>query len=182
MGLYTTFAQVWYPDETDTAEFNTLLATLASSIENGLQPRLAKQELAIGLKAGLTGTVSLTASATAPVSVTANNACFAQGLTISSGVITVATPGMYLVSGAVGIQNISGHTAKIWIQKNSTTLASDEQVSSASFYQVAKAVSVANCVAGDTIKMLIGDAVGSGATTASNLDMTHLSVAMIQAV
>lgn len=182
MGNTTADLLIWTPDANDTAEPDVYLATMSQSMEDGLGNRLRTQELAIGLKAGYTAAPTLTTTMTvAAVTVNASNGSFSQGLTISGGIVTVATPGMYIVSGAVGVQNIAGHTAKIELRKGSTILVSDEQKSDATFFQAAKATTVVNCVAGDTISMRIGDAAG-GATVASNLTMTHLTVAMIQAV
>lgn len=183
MGTYTPNGQVWMPGTGDTAELNTLLATLASSIESGIVPRLAHQEIAVGLKAGFTSTPALTSTmTTANVSITGNNGSFQQGITISGGIATVATAGMYLISGALGIQNVGSHTAKIDLMKNATVLCSDEQLSSNTFYQVAKCTTVVNCVAGDTLSMKIGDAVNGGASVAANLTLTHFTIALVQAL
>jgi hypothetical protein len=182
VGAYTPNAQVWYPGTGDTAELNVLLATLASSIENGLEPRLARQELAVGLKAGLATQQTLsTTFVLAPMSITGNNGSFNQGLTISAGVVTVVTPGMYLISGALGITNTAGKSSKIQLRKNGSVIAADEQASSASYYQVAKANTVVNCIAGDTLSMFMADGVG-GVTTSIDTSLTHFTVAMIQAL
>lgn len=182
MGQLTPKAQVWYPAITDTIEINTLMATMASSIENGIQPRLALQEIAVGLKAGFTSAPTLSSALTvAGVTVNSANGSFAQGLTIAGGIVTVTTPGMYLISGSLGITNISSHTAKIELRKGAIPLAADEQISNPSFYQVAKQTTVVNCIAGDTLCMMIADAAG-GAGVAANLALTHFTVAMIQAV
>jgi hypothetical protein len=88
---------------------------------------------------------------------------------------------MYLVTGALGVDNVAGHTAKLDIRKGSTVLVANEQKSDASFFQCATATTVVNCVAGDTLSMRIADAAG-GATISTNLALTHFTVAMIQAV
>lgn len=185
MGFLTSKAKVWYPALTDKMQLHTLFATMASSIENGLQPRLELQERAIGLKASPATQVTLTTSAqTMPVVVNSANGNFAQGLTVTNGVVTVATPGMYMISGSLGIQPTLGGaatTAALNIFKNSIAIISDEQLSSANFYQAAKGTSVINCVAGDTIKLTGRCATGT-IQTAADLALTHLTVVMVQAI
>lgn len=182
MGIVTSDLLIWTPDEDDDLEPDVYLATMAQSIEEGVGTRLRLQELAVGLKAGFTSAPVLSSTmATAAVTVNTSNGSFKQGLDISGGVVTVVTPGMYIVSGSVGVTNISGHTAKMELRKGTTVLASDEQKSDASFFQAAKQTTVVNCIAGDTLSMRIGDAAG-GASVASNLALTHFTVAMIQAV
>lgn len=182
MGNITSDLLIWTPDEYDTAEPDSYLATMAQSLEDGVGNRLRTQEVAVGLKAGFTSAPTLSsAMPVAAVTVNTANGSFAQGLTIAAGIVTVVSPGMYLVSGSVGVQNISGHTAEIQLRKGSTILAIDSQKSDVNYFQAAKATTVVNCVAGDTLSMRIGDALG-GATVASNLALTHFTVAMIQAV
>lgn len=183
MGQTTTNLQIWTPDEFDLNEPDVYLADMAASIENGAGERLNLQEMAIGLKAGLTSSaVTLSSTlAIAPVTINSSNGSFNQGLTITGGIVTVITPGMYSVSGALGVTNVSGHTAKLELHKGSTVIIADEAKSDATFYQAAKASTIVNCIAGDTLSMWIGDAAG-GATVAGNLALTHFTVAMIQAV
>jgi hypothetical protein len=181
MGNVTSDLLIWTPDENDTQEQNVNLATMAQSLEDGVGDRLRKQELAVGLKAGFTSAPTLTSSlAIAAVTINTSNGSFKQGLDISGGVVSVVTPGMYIVSGSLGVSNIASHTAKLELRKGSTVLAADEQKSDASFFQAAKATTVVNCVAGDQLSMWIADAAG-GAAVASNLALTHFTVAMIQA-
>jgi hypothetical protein len=182
MGNVTSNLQIWSPDEDDQHEPDVNMATMAASIENGVGPRLNLQEMAIGLKAGFTSPPTLSSTMTnAAVTINTSNGSFKQGLDISAGIVTVITPGMYLLSGSVGVDNVSGHTAKIELRKGATVIASDEMASNASFYQTAKATTIANCNAGDNLTMRIGDAAG-GASVAANLALTHFTVAMIQAV
>lgn len=99
MGAYTPVAQVWYPDTSDTAEFNTLMSTLASSIENGLGARMTKQELNKGLLVSLSSTYMLPASsALGVVPYTVGSPGYNNGVTLSSGVATIVTPGLYAMS------------------------------------------------------------------------------------
>jgi len=183
MGSTTALDLIWTPDENDPAEPDVYLKTMAQSIEDGVGDRLRVQELAIGLKAGFASVpAALTSTMTvAPVTINSSNGSFKQGLDISGGVVTVVTPGMYLVSGSLGIAAIAGHFGRVDIRVGATVLCSDEQITNATYNTVAKCSTVVNCVAGDTLTMRIADSV-SGATVASNLALTHFTVAMIQAV
>ena len=124
MGSTTADLLIWTPDDNDSAEPDVYLKTMAESIEDGVGDRLRLQELAIGLKAGFTSVpAALTSTLTvAPVTINASNGSFKQGLDISGGVVTVVTPGMYLVSGSLGVTNTAGHTAKMDIRKGATVL------------------------------------------------------------
>lgn len=182
MGVVTPNLQIWTPDANDKDLPDVNMAAMASSIETGVGPRLQLQEQAIGLKAGFTSAPMLSSTmTTAAVTINSSNGSFKQGLEIAGGIVTVITPGMYLISGAVGVQNIANHTAKIELRKGATTLVADEMVSHITYYQAAKANTVVNCVEGDTLSMRIGDAFG-GASVAANLALTHFTVVMIQAV
>jgi hypothetical protein len=182
MGSTTALDLIWTPDENDPAEPDVYLKTMAQSVEDGIGDRLRTQELAIGLKAGYTSAPTLSSTmAIANVTINTSNGSFKQGLDISGGVVTVVTPGMYMVSGGLGVTNIAGHTAEIQLRRGSTQLVVDSQKSDATFFQAAKCSTVVNCVAGDTLSMWVGDAAG-GAAVASNLAMTHFTVAMVQAV
>lgn len=102
MGLFTPLAQVWYPTDTDTAELNTLLATLASSIENGLQPRLALQEKFVSavLNVATTGTINLPQDTAVTIPFIVSSFGYnTGGMTLSgSGVLTVAQKGLYAIN------------------------------------------------------------------------------------
>lgn len=181
MGQTTANLQIWTPDEGDLDEPDVYLASMAASIENGAGERLLLQEVAIGLKAGLSSTFSLTSSwQIAPVAILSVNGSFAQGITLSGGVATIVTPGMYLISGSMGINNIAGHTAKVELRKNGSGVVSDEQKSDPGFFQVAKQTTIVNCVAGDTLALYVADAAGGGIAQIG--PMTHFTVGMIQAV
>ena len=187
MGLYTSLAQVWYPDETDTAEFNTLLATLASSIENGLQPRLALQEKAIGLKVSLNQNEwqipGGNPSAVIPYRQTGTRGDFNQGFTFSGGTATVQTPGMYFMTASIGPAvdtSTGGKGIKIIAQKNGVQIAGSE-VPGAVAWVGSPVTCVVNCVAGDTLRAIAG--ITNSATSAPNNDVSsHMSIAMVQAI
>jgi hypothetical protein len=182
MGQVTPILQVWTPDDADLDEPDVYLASMAASIDNGAGKRLQLQEKAIGLKAGFTFAGTLPNTLTiANVVITTTNGCFKQGLDIAGGVVTVETPGMYLVSGSLGVTNTTNHTARIELRKGATALVGDEIASNPNYYQAAKATTIVNCVAGDQLSMWICDTLG-GAAVAANLSLTHFTVAMIQAV
>jgi len=118
---------------------------MAQSIEDGVGNRLRFQEIAVGLKAGIAAGTGIPMSvATAPYSITAANGNFTQGLTISGGIVTVATPGMYIVTASLGIQpkNPADRTTAVDIYKGSTKLAGAELLQSTDYY----ITSVASCV------------------------------------
>lgn len=185
MGAFTPLGQVWYPDTSDTAELNVLLSTVASSIEDGLQPRLAHQELAVGLKASLDGwTIPPTNIATnIPVTVTAGLSDFNQGFSFSAGVATVVTAGMYLVTASLAPRNPdNAGGCKVFIVKNSTIFAGSEVAFNNTVWINAQATSVINCVAGDTIRAQ-GTLSGTpGSAHTSYGQNTYLSIAMVQAL
>jgi len=189
MGNTTSDLLIWTPDENDLAEPDVYLATMAQSLEDGAGARLRLQEAAVGLKAGIAaGTGIPVATATAPYTITAANGNFSQGLTISGGVVTVATPGMYIVTASLGIQPKSpaDRTTAVDIYKGSTKLVGAELLQSSSTYITSVASCVVNCVAGNTLYVKWHSAAPAGvntdATMAADTALTSFTVAMIQAV
>lgn len=189
MGSTTADLLIWTPDEDDPAEPDVYLKTMAESIEEGVGDRLRTQELAVGLKAGIAGGTGIPVTAAiAPYSITAANGNFTQGLTISGGVVTVATPGMYIVTASLGIQPKAtpDRTTAVDIYKGATKLAGAELLQSANYYITSVASCVVNCVAGDTLYVKWHSAAPGGvstdATLAADSALTQFTVAMIQAV
>lgn len=196
MGLYTPNAQVWYPTTADTAEINVLLATLASSIEDGIEPRLAHQEIAVGLRATAPHSsftipyhdgsgAADTRGIRIPYQVTATFGDFSQGLTISSGVATVATAGMYFISAGMGTAGANaGHGVKTLLFKGSTLIGVDERVMNDNNNWVnAVATTVVNCVPGDTISAR-GYVTGAPytSTLTNSAETTYMSIVLVQAL
>jgi hypothetical protein len=191
MGAYTTNAQVWYPDTSDTAELNTLMSTMASSIENGLGARQAYQEIAVGLKASCAASAFTIAhqpsgvpATVIPYAVSGTKGDFNNGFTFSGGVATIQTPGMYTFTASVGPGSGSSGTngCKIGLQKNGSFVALSEAPMHASIWVATSATVVMNCIAGDTLRVLCCT---TGSTVASYLnatDPTHVSIALIKAV
>lgn len=184
MGLYTPNAQVWYPDTGDTAEINTLLGTQASSIENGLGARLAHQEVAVGCKLGMGSMQLQEAMALCNMQVAATAGCFNNGMTVSAtGIVTIQTTGMYLVSGGLGIVNVSGHSVKFEVRKNNASFLYDEVASSSQFWQFCKGSTAVNCVAGDTLALYGADAAATtGVGTINDPLYNHFTVVLIKAL
>lgn len=184
MGQLTLNAKVWYPSTTDTAEINVLMATLASSIENGLQPRLALQEKALGLKASIPdNTFAISSTATVlPYQVTAGFSDFNNGFTLTAGVATVTVAGMYLVTATCGATTGSGTGIKIYLQKNGSVLAVAELPQSTAIWVNPQVTTVLNCVPGDTISVRGAWTAGSGSTTLRQQETNYLSIAMVQAL
>lgn len=191
MGNVTSDLLIWTPDSDDLAEPDVYLTTMSASIEEGVGERLRAQEVAVGLKAGITvGTGIPETEAIAPFTITANNACFAQGMTISGGVVTVATAGMYIMSASLGIQpkTPADRTSAIALYKGSTELAGAELLQSTSYYITSTGSCVVNCIVGDTLYVKWHSAgpppagTNGNATMAAKTALTSFSVSMIQAV
>lgn len=189
MGSTTADLLIWTPDEDDPAEPDVYLKTMAESIEDGVGDRLRTQELAVGLKAGIAGGTGIPVTAAiAPYSIVSANANFKQGLDISGGVVTVSTPGMYIVTASLGIQpkNPADRTTAVDLYKGNTKLAGAELLQSTSYYITSVASCVVNCVAGDTLYVKWHSAAPGGvstdATMAADSALTQFTVAMIQAV
>lgn len=187
MGGYTPVAQVWYPDVTDTAKLNTLLATMASSIEDGLGARMVKQETVKSLlgtvTAGSTWTLSNTVEATVPYSI--NTGGYNDGLTISSGVVTVSTPGLYYVSASVLTTQVDGYV-DLQLQRNGGTISRPLGPGSPAGAGIgpASGAFIFNCVAGDTLRARVTIQGTTGAVKINTLQATYnvLSVVLIKAL
>jgi hypothetical protein len=151
MGAFTPLDEVWYPDEDDTSEINTLLATQASSIEEGIGQRLRAQETFLGLFATRPTGQVLTKQALTTVGFDLNSSqCFNTGFTFSNGIVTIATPGLYYVGVNVVI-NIPDGYGEICIVKSGVEFGKVLQFRASSNNVGLATSSVINCVAGDTI-------------------------------
>jgi hypothetical protein len=187
MGAFTPLDDVWYPDEDDTAEQNVNLATQAASIEEGIGARLRHQELAIGLKASLNSSAWTIPGngilpQRVPYAISGERGDFTQGLTITNGIITVATAGMYLVTATLGtLGAINGAGIKLFLDKNGTFLAGAESPMVAPTWGNTQVTTVLNCVPGDTI-LTRGQIQSTTTSLACNGESTHLSVVLVQAL
>lgn len=186
MGAYTPNSQVWYPDGTDTAEINTLLATVASSIENGIGARLEHQEIAVGAKLNAplsyvipSGSTFANAT-TVPYSNDGTLAAFNNGMSVSGGVVTIATTGMYIVTASLGGLNTAGRSVVNYLCKNGAYVASAEVPTNTSVYVSSQANCVLNLVPGDTISVK-ARSTGGTLTIAQNPELSYLTLAMVQA-
>lgn len=184
---------VAYPELDDLDQPNVWGATMAQSIEDGIGARLRQQEVAVGLKAGITpGTGIPLQGTTAPFVVLKTNGGFNQGFDLAGGVATVKTKGMYLVTSSVGINPSSrnssntGRTVSITLAQGTTELAGSEIKADADYYQNAAATTVISCVPGDTIRVIWRSASDRGATgnaaLADSSVLNYLSIALIQAI
>lgn len=184
MGAVTPIDKIWYPDETDVDQPNVYMATHAQSIEDGIGARLRHQEVAVGLKAGLASTMTLRNTlAIVPFQVNNATANFAQGLTISGGIVTVQSKGMYLVTLSIGLGTVSGDSIVPVIYKGTTAVASTEISSDPTKYATGQCTVVINCDIGDTIYgMARNGKTGATAPTSPTDSLSYLSIAMVQAV
>jgi hypothetical protein len=155
MGAYTTNAQVWYPGTTDTAELNTLLATVASSIEDGLGARMLSQEKLVSAVLAIPNNSSFPALA-ANTDVTPNFQVTTFGyntgdMTLSAGTLTIATPGVYFLSSTMTFNDNTSYYV------HSIMISGAEKVRGFSFkpnggaFQYSSQTSVVKLAAGDTI-------------------------------
>lgn len=160
MGFYTPNAQVWYPAPTDTGQLDTLLATMASSIENGIQPRLAKQELTKSLLAtvlqGSTWGLANGVEATMPFTVNAGNYNNGMNHSGSTYITTIETPGLYNVSVSCLAQISSGYV-DLRLYKNAGVIGRSlgASTSAGGGFAPASVSQVMQYAAGDTIKSTI---------------------------
>lgn len=167
MGAYTPNAQVWYPDGTDTAELNTLLATLASSLENGLGARMTAQENLVSAVLAIPNNSSFPAIA-ANTDTTLNFQVTSFGyntgnMTLSNGVLTIVTPGIYFVSSTITFQDHSSyysHSIKInGVEK----VRGFSNKPNGGAFQYSAQTSVVKLAAGDTVATVVNSSTNAGA-------------------
>lgn len=187
MGGYTPVAQVWYPDVTDTAKLNTLLATMASSIEDGLGARMTKQETVKSLlgsvTAGSTWTLSNAVEATVPYSI--NSGGYNDGLTLAGGTVTITIPGLYYFGASVLTTQTNGYV-DLQLQRNGGTIARALAAGSPAGAGIgpASGATVFNCVAGDTLRARVTIQGTTGSIAINTLQATYnvLSVMLMKAL
>lgn len=158
MGAYTTTAQVWYPDLSDTAKLDSLLATMASSLENGLGARMTKVETKKSLFASVTASSTWAlvngTEATIPYSINSGNTN--DGFTLTGGIVTIITPGLYTINASCTTNMVSGY-ADIRLYKNATVLSralADSTTAGGGFASGPVAATL-EFAAGDTIKATV---------------------------
>ena len=188
MGAYTPKAKVWYPDTNDTAKINTLMSTMASSIENGIGSRLAQQEIAVGLKASLTDwqipNGNNYPAGFVPYVVNSSDMNFNNGFDFSNGIATIKTAGMYFITASIGPQGSATNCGiAIAIHKNGSIFAKSEVPFSGSVWVNTQANCVVNCVAGDTLAAK-ATVTGAPSTTykSAGSGVTYLSISLVQAL
>lgn len=171
---------VYYPDPDEVDQPNVYLATMAQSISDGIGARLRQQEVAVGLKAGLSSQLLLDNNLQiVPFVVNNATANFAQGMTISGGMVTIQTAGMYLVTVSMGLTTVAGDSIVPVLYKNATPFASSEVPSAIDKYAVGQVTSVINCVPGDTIHARARNGKTGAKTLTSPADtLNYISIAM----
>lgn len=187
MGQYTPNAQVWYPDTSDGAELNTLFATMASSIEDGVGSRLKKQEQAVACQVSLEVNQNISVEFVVQYNVN-SGPTYNNGLTVNAaGSVTIITPGIYFVSTNVYTQQASGFTGYCVpnIRKNaskiSTSICSPTTVGS-NKVGVSSITTAAICNAGDTLDVLVTAAGGTTTLLAGNdKNLNTFTVALMRA-
>lgn len=182
----TTPDGIYYPDSNTLMNFDAILSTMASSIQNGIGKRLALQEIAVGLKGSIASNrwnVPVVTPTLVPYTIASVNGDFNQGMDFTEGLAKVQTPGMYLVTATLGIiGGVTGRGIKIQVEKNAVRIATLETPQYNGIWGASSVTAVLNCVAGDTIRAA-GSITGSGAVaTAVNGESTHISIAMVQAI
>jgi hypothetical protein len=184
MGAFTPIDEIWYPDEDDTAEQNVNLATMASSIEEGIGQRLRAQETFLGLFATRASGQTLTKQALTTVQFGLDSpSTFNTGFTFSNGIITIETPGLYYVGVNVVIQIPDGY-GEICIVKSGNEYGKVLQFKGSASNNVGLSTSsVVNCVAGDTIwtRTYIDSSTNANFNTNSQTFNT-LSVSLLKAL
>lgn len=192
MGAFTAVDQIWYPDEDDTAEQNVNLSTMATSIEEGIGARLAKQEVTKSLLANLPpgSTVPLVNLTEKVIPFSINGAGFNNGFTLNpAGTVSITTPGVYFfsVSALAGAANVPGFM-QVYMKKNNvvnTSTLCNFGYSGNSYIAAGSASAVLVCAAGDTISLTarVSNTTGSLLLSAGgDSSYTILSAALIKAL
>jgi len=155
VGAFTPNTQVWYPDTSDTAKLNTLLSTMASSIETGIGGRLTKQEttksLLATVTAGSTWTLANGVEATIPFTI--NVGGYNDGLTFASSIVTVTVPGLYFVAVNTMSTQANGYLdLRIYKNGGNFTRSLGTSTTAGGGFAAAATSGVMQFVAGDTIK------------------------------
>lgn len=159
MGAYTTNMQVWYPDTSDTAKLNTLLATLASSIETGIGGRIIKVETTRSLLATVTaGSVTPLSNGgekTIPFSI--NPGGYNDGMTIApTGIVTVNVSGLYYMAVNSMTTQASGYMdLRLYKNAGNFTRALGHSGTNGGGFAAAGATGIMQCNAGDSLQATV---------------------------
>ena len=164
---------------------------MADSIEEGMGVRLTAQEQAIGLKAGIDASTTVTDASgqVAPYEILPGLGCFTQGLELDGGYATVSIAGMYFISCSAALESIDNaagnadRSIALQIYQNGGWVAGCEVAADQGILQTAQANSVLNCIPGDTLSVRWYSAgptpgVGSG-TLAASQPMHTLSICLL---
>lgn len=115
---FTPKARVWSPDGSEKASFRSLMATMASSIENGLGLRVGKLETFVGCNLSVPSPVAGTATITkvsgyAVLSSAAAPGSFNNGMTVNSGTVIVPEDGIYNVQFTANFLSSNGTQGRV---------------------------------------------------------------------
>lgn len=191
MGAYTPTAQVFYPDVTDTAKLDTLLATVASSIEDGLGARMNKAELTQSFLANKTSDQTFVNGTGQTVTYSITSLGYNDGMSFSSSTITITQAGLYFFTFNGTVISSSGSSSgscKFSIRKNGNALASALALiapNGATSAGAASASCVTKCVAGDTINIYAlfqGSTAGTLVVSGASTDYNIFSGALLKAL
>lgn len=185
MGFLTNKAKVWYPAVTDKMQLHTLFATLASSIENGLEPRVAKQEITKAASAHVASGTSLPMNSGTfyklPISIVSGTS-FNNGMSLTNSIWTIEQPGLYFFATNC-VVNLSSGYSEIQLYKNSTMLGQSLANSggSASPFAMPQISSMMSCVAGDTVQVKVGLFGTAGSLNAGSVTYNAMSAVLVKA-
>lgn len=177
---------IYYPDSNTLMNFDAILATMASSIQNGIGKRLAHQEIAVGMKASVAaGAWNVPVNAAViPYAISPSpEGDFNQGFTFNNSVATVKTAGMYLISASVGVTGaVNGWGTRLVVQKNGVRISSLETPQVTPIWGGICITAVTNCVPGDTFRALANISGTNPAPMSVNPEGTNLSIVLVQAL
>lgn len=102
-----TASGIWTPDEHDDLNPEVWSAAMASSIEGGIVERLAKQEMQVGAKISIDAAMTVPSTGVIFPLVVADGTYaysfgnYMTGMTLAGGILSVTTPGLYLIISSV---------------------------------------------------------------------------------
>lgn len=187
MGQVTTNLQVWTPDTADLNKPDVYLATMSASIENGVGERMNKLEVYKGflghLPLGTNTTLNGTESQPFPFQVIATSGSFNDGFTLSNGVLTVGTAGLYFISSSATCTANTGEF-NTYIYVNTTKMWRGYSKSSPTQFGYNTGSVVVKLAVGDTIcvKSVVFASAGDVKISNGQYVDNSLSVALIKAV
>lgn len=154
----TTPDGIYYPENTTDMELDTILATMASSIQNGMGKRLARQELVYSFLGHIplqsfTNVGSGILVAPLPYQVVSGSRSFNKGFTMASpGVLTIPTKGIYSVTIS-GTSKAVAAEFNMRLRWNSTDVWKGYTQSTTAAFGYITGSTVVECELGDTLSV-----------------------------